>query len=227
MRAQILTEVVRITTAGFFSCRTCELHVSCRFALICGADHCHPPGAHSCCSGVKICLGVSIGVSQLCNRLRPIIKERLTKPASKAHQPSPSHHHLLSVTQPCFRAGNRSSGPDFGRTVIGKASQSAVRPALRPKFTPLQLALRREPQKNTNHDGRLPIGRRTCSFPAASTRRMSVVHEGFDWSPSPTRRVHVGFAILEHAPSDTLIFRASGHRVIISAGSGRDPQQLF
>jgi hypothetical protein len=36
---------------------------------------------------------------------------------------------LPSVTQYCFRAGNRSSEPDFGRILIGKASKSALRPA--------------------------------------------------------------------------------------------------
>ncbi len=34
----------------------------------------------------------------------------------------------------CFRAGNWASGPDFGRIVIGKASESALRPAEGPIF---------------------------------------------------------------------------------------------
>ena len=34
-----------------------------------------------------------------------------------------------AVTQYCFRAGNRASGPDFGRILVGKASKSALRPA--------------------------------------------------------------------------------------------------
>jgi hypothetical protein len=36
---------------------------------------------------------------------------------------------LLYVTQWCFRAGNRPSGPDFGRTATGKAPKSVLRPA--------------------------------------------------------------------------------------------------
>ncbi len=32
----------------------------------------------------------------------------------------------LYVTQYCFQAGNLASGPDFGRTLIGKASKSAL-----------------------------------------------------------------------------------------------------
>ena len=31
------------------------------------------------------------------------------------------------VTHLCFRAGNRASGPDFGRSLIGKASKSALK----------------------------------------------------------------------------------------------------
>ncbi len=33
------------------------------------------------------------------------------------------------VTQWCFRAGNRASGPDVGRILFGKTSKSALRPA--------------------------------------------------------------------------------------------------
>ena len=36
---------------------------------------------------------------------------------------------LLHVTQYCFRAGNRSSGPDFRETAIGKTPKSVLRPA--------------------------------------------------------------------------------------------------
>ena len=35
----------------------------------------------------------------------------------------------LYVMQQCFRAGNRPSGQDFGRTATGKAPKSALRPA--------------------------------------------------------------------------------------------------
>ncbi len=33
------------------------------------------------------------------------------------------------VAQTCFRDRNRAFGPDFGRILIGEASQSALRPA--------------------------------------------------------------------------------------------------
>ncbi len=36
---------------------------------------------------------------------------------------------ILYVTQYCFRAGNWTSGPDFGRTATGKAPKSELRPA--------------------------------------------------------------------------------------------------
>jgi hypothetical protein len=36
---------------------------------------------------------------------------------------------LLGITQYCFRAGNRNSGPEFGWILIGKTSTSALRPA--------------------------------------------------------------------------------------------------
>ncbi len=32
------------------------------------------------------------------------------------------------VTKYCFRAGNRASWPDFGRSLVGKASTTAFRP---------------------------------------------------------------------------------------------------
>ncbi len=35
----------------------------------------------------------------------------------------------LHVKQLCFRAGNRPSGPDFGRTATGNTPKSALRPA--------------------------------------------------------------------------------------------------
>ncbi len=38
------------------------------------------------------------------------------------------------VTQYCFRPGNLSSGPDLGRSLVGKASKSALRPARRADF---------------------------------------------------------------------------------------------
>ncbi len=38
-------------------------------------------------------------------------------------------HAIVYVTQWCFRAGNRASGPDFARILIGKHSKSALRPA--------------------------------------------------------------------------------------------------
>ncbi len=34
------------------------------------------------------------------------------------------------VTEQCFGAGNRPSKPDSGRLLIGKASRSALRPAI-------------------------------------------------------------------------------------------------
>ncbi len=36
---------------------------------------------------------------------------------------------LLYAMQWCFRAGNRASGPDFGRILVVSASKSALRPA--------------------------------------------------------------------------------------------------
>ena len=35
---------------------------------------------------------------------------------------------ILDVTQKCFRAVNRPSGPDFGLTATGKAPESGLRP---------------------------------------------------------------------------------------------------
>ncbi len=43
--------------------------------------------------------------------------------------PASSAAGILYVTQSCFRAINRPSGPDFGRTATGKTPKSALRPA--------------------------------------------------------------------------------------------------
>ncbi len=36
---------------------------------------------------------------------------------------------FVETNQRCFRAGNRASGSDFGRILVGKASKSVLRPA--------------------------------------------------------------------------------------------------
>ena len=45
------------------------------------------------------------------------------------HDPKLFNCEILNVTQQCFRAVNRPSGPDFGRIATGKAPKLALRPA--------------------------------------------------------------------------------------------------
>ncbi len=55
---------------------------------------------------------------------------------------------ILYVTQLCFRAGNRPSGPDFGRTATGKAPKLILRPAFGRPETPCRCFPNSSPATN-------------------------------------------------------------------------------